>query len=366
MRLRGVAVAVAAIGSMLVGPMVIGAPALAAPPAPVPPPTRAQVVEAMRLADTYWIANGPDQAANNWQNAMFNMANLAYVTVYGKTNGYTLPWSRANRFLLPTDPARPFLGENYATGEAYLDLYKFHPVPETLAALRDRVAAQTASVQAGDTREWDHVEAVGLAMPAFARLAAMDNKPEYLDAMQKLFRYAERRLYNDERGLWWRDSTAACTHTYWSRGNGLVLAGLVKVLAALPAGDPRRPAYTRIVTRMAASLARLQRSDGFWNVDLTNRRDHPGPETAGTALIAYGIANAVNQGILPAARYRPVVERAWHGLVTTAERADGLIGYVQGPATKPSDSQPVGPTDTAAYGVAAFLLAGSQLAALET
>jgi unsaturated rhamnogalacturonyl hydrolase len=360
MRLRGIAVAAAALTSI-----VVGTPAHAAPPAPVPPPTRAQVIESMRLADTYWIANGPDQAANNWSNATFNMANLAYVTVFGKTNGYTLPWSRANKFLLPTDPARPFLAENYATGEAYLDLYKFHADPASLTDLRDRITAQVASVQAGNVREWDHVEAIGLGMPSFARLAAKDTKPGYLDAMQRLFQYSKRTLYDDERGLWARDSAAACHHTYWSRGNGWAIAGLTRVLAALPATDPRRAGYTRIVTRMAASLTRLQRADGFWNVNLTNRRDHAGPETAGTALITYGIASAINQGILPAAKYRPAVERAWRGLVTTAERADGLIGYVQGPATGPSDSQPVEATDTAAYGVAAFLQAGAQLSALE-
>ncbi|OLB77106.1 MAG: hypothetical protein AUI14_17130 [Actinobacteria bacterium 13_2_20CM_2_71_6] len=320
----------------------------------------------MRLVDTFWIANGADQAANNWQNAMFNMGNLAYVTVFGKTNGYTLPWSRRNMFLLPTDPARPFLAENFASGEAYLDLYRFHPVPETLAALRERVAAQTAAVQAGQVREWDHVEALGLAMPAFARLAAMDGKPEYLDAMHRLFRFAARRLYDEDRGLWARDGAAACSRTYWSRGNGWALAGLVKVLKVLAADDPRRGGYTRIVTRMAATLRHRQRPDGFWNVDLGHRRDHPGPETAGTALITYALAAAINQGILPADRYRPVVERAWQGMVTTALRPDGLLGYVQGPATRPSDSQPVQPTDTAAYGAGAFLLAGSQLAAIET
>src|SRR5256886_14024914 len=162
---------------------------------PVPAPTRAQVIESMRLVDTFWIANGADQAANNWQNAMFNMGNLAYVTVFGKTNGDTLPWSRRNMFLLPTDPARPFLAENFATGEAYLDLYRFHPVPETLAALRERVAAQTAAVPAGQVREWDHAEALGLAMPAFAPLAAMAGTPEELAAMHRPFRFAARPRY---------------------------------------------------------------------------------------------------------------------------------------------------------------------------
>ena len=41
-------------------------------------------------------------------------------------------------------------------------------------------------------------------------------------------------------------------------------------------------------------------------------------------------------------------------------------GFVQGPGKQPSDHQPVKATDTAAYGVGGFLLAGSQLTAIES
>lgn len=355
---------------------VLGAVTLIATPArasvPTERPTRAAVVEAMHLVDTYWIANGPDQGPNNWQNATFNVGNLAYVTAYGKTNGYTLPWSRNNGFSLRRDPARPFFPDDLAAGEAYLALYRFHAQPQVLAALRDRVAEQTAAVNAGSAGsagsagaadEWDYVEALNMAMPSFARLGVMDGKPEYLAAMDTLFRAAECRLYTDWLGLWRRDAHG---HVYWSRGNGFALAALVKVLAVLPAGDPRRPEYVRVVTRMAATLKHLQRRDGFWNVDLVNPFDHPGPETAGTALITYALAGAVHQGILPADTYLPVAERAWQGMVGTALHPDGLLGYVQGPATHPWDSQPVKVTDAAAYGAGAFLLAGAELAALES
>ncbi len=365
MRLRVIAVG---IGFRLVAATLVGAPAGARPPEPIPPPTRAEVVDALRRADTYWIANGPDQAPNNWQNATFNVGNLAYVTVFGKTNGYTLPWSRKNQFALRRDPARPFFPNDLAAGEAYLDLYRFHAQPAVLADLRARVTEHTATVQSGQAGEWDYADALNMAMPSFARLAVMDSRPEYLTAMHQLFRYTKDSaggcgLYSEWLGLWRRD---AASYAYWSRSNGWAIAALVKVLKVLPADDPRRPEYARIVTRMASTLRHLQRRDGFWNVDLLNPFDHPGPETTGTALLTYALAGAINQGILPENVYRPVVERAWRGMAGTALRADGFLGYVQGPATRPWDSQPVSASDTAAYGVGAFLLAGSQVAALET
>ena len=77
------------------------------------------------------------------------------------------------------------------------------------------------------------------------------------------------------------------------------------------------------------------------------------------------ISSAVNHGILPAATYRPVVEKAWTGMVTKAVQSSGLLGFCQGTGQRPSDGQPVKATSVTAVGVGAFLLAGSQLTRLE-
>jgi rhamnogalacturonyl hydrolase YesR len=49
---------------------------------------------------------------------------------------------------------------------------------------------------------------------------------------------------------------------------------------------------------MAAALASVQRSDGFWNVDLGDPLDYPGPESSGTAFFLYGMAWGLNKGLL--------------------------------------------------------------------
>jgi unsaturated rhamnogalacturonyl hydrolase len=343
--------------------------ATAAPAVADTAPAGCPVVTAMTSADAYWVANGTDQAPNNWQNSTFQVGNLALVRTSGVSNHITLPWADANGYQLPDHPDRPFLPDDEAVGEAYLALQFFHPVPENLTALRARVAAEVASVQSGHDRYWDHVDGLNMAMPSFAQLGVLDDSQADLDAMHTLFEYtrdgvAGRGLLDRVTGLWWRDAGAVGTNTFWSRGNGWALAALAKVLTVLPATDPHRAEYLQVFRRMALTLLLVQRPDGFWNVNLTNPFDHPGPETSGTALFTYGLAWGVNNGVLPASLYTPVVQRAWHGMTTRALVPSGLLGYVQGQATGPSDAQPVTADDTAAYAVGAFLLAGQQMAAL--
>lgn len=322
------------------------------------------VDQAMVTADRYWVANGPDQGSNDWQNAMFQVGNLAMVRTTGVTNHVTLPWADANQYQLQSDPARPFFPDFEAAGEAYLALQFFHPIPANLQALRDRVAAEVASVQQGHTNYWDYADALNMAMPSFVQLGVLDDSQPDLDAMHTLFEYARNHLYNPLLGLWHDNTTVAGRTAFFSRGNGQAFAALAKVLANLPATDPHRAEYAQVFRRMAVSLLVLQRPDGFWNVDLANPFDHPGPETSGTALFTYGLAWGVNNGLLPARFFTPTVQRAWHAMSTTALQPAGLLGYVQGLGSGPADSQPVTATDTAAYGVGAFLLAGQQVAAL--
>ncbi|MFE7121192.1 glycoside hydrolase family 88 protein [Streptomyces sp. NPDC057654] len=153
----------------------------------------------------------------------------------------------------------------------------------------------------------------------------------------------------------------------WSRGNGWVAGGLVKTLKALKAlpGDAAHvPAYRAALVRLLLAARAVQRDDGFWNVSLADPAHFPGPETSGTAFLAYGTAYALRAGLVPARDFEAVAARAWHGLVTTAVHPDGFLGYVQGAGDRPESGQPVGHGSTADFGVGAFLLAGTELALL--
>ncbi|GAB3911967.1 glycoside hydrolase family 88 protein [Kibdelosporangium lantanae] len=309
------------------------------------------VAQTMVTAANYWVDNGPDQAANNWQNATYHVGNLAVVRTTGVSNHRTLPWAEANKYQLP---GTTFDATEYTTGEAYEDLAFFHPEPEHLQPLRDRVHAQ---ITAGELSTWDSPEAVNLAMPAWVRLA----EPDVTEAAHTLFHNVSR-LYDRHTGLWWHDRRFVGTPVYWSQANGEAIAGLVKVLVALPKDDPHRGEYTRIVRQMAAKLRSLQRADGSWGADLL----HPwlfGSESGGTSLITYAFGAGVTSGILDASYQKPAM-KAWNWLTTKALQPSGAVGYVQGPGSAPWDHFPIKAADTSAYGVGDFLLAGQQIAHL--
>ncbi|MBV9615619.1 MAG: glycoside hydrolase family 88 protein [Ktedonobacteraceae bacterium] len=330
------------------------------------------VLQSAELADNYWIAQHPaTTVTNNWQDATFQQGNIAlYNRVKDATYyNYAEQWANAHKFLLQNGHTGPFFPDYQAVGQAYLDLYAIDNKPSEISDLRSRIASEVASVASGHISYWNYVDALNMSMPNFARLGVLDKSAADLSTMQTLFHYTEQvvgghGLFNPSTGLWWRDHNYVNTTTYWSRGDGWAIMDLAKVLTVLPANDPRRAAYVTVFQQTAAALQKAQRSDGFWNVDLGNVKDFPGPESSGTAFFTYGIAWGINNGLLDAATYTPVVRSAWNALVTRALHPNGLLGYVQGPGSKPSDHQPIKATDTAPYAVGGFLLAGVQVAKL--
>jgi unsaturated rhamnogalacturonyl hydrolase len=257
---------------------------------------------------------------------------------------------------------------------------------------------------------WTWIDAIQMSMPVFARLGAIDSDTRYFDAMWALYNNARTvqggGLRNPADGLWWRDlhfspgggtqqrMTMALHNAipgagtdanivapngknlYWSRGNGWVMAALVRVLDWLPEGDSHRATYLADFQSMAASLLPLQRSDGFWNESLLDpthcqaigQTGQDGPETSGTALFAYGLAWGIRKGLLDSATYGAALSSAWQGLTTMALQSDGRLGYVQSTGDRPcTDTAALGPTKLANFddfGVGAFLLAGGQVHAL--
>ena len=148
---------------------------------------------------------------------------------------------------------------------------------------------------------------------------------------------------------------------FWARGNGWVIAAVVRVLEyLLRRRTAKRADYEQMLGAMAAALKPAQGTDGMWRANLLVPSQYPNPESSGTGLITYGIAWGVNNGVLDRATYLPVVEKAWQGL-TTVVNASGQVGYVQPAGGAPG---PATASSTAPYGVGAFLLAGSEVAKL--
>jgi unsaturated rhamnogalacturonyl hydrolase len=366
-----------AVGAAL--PQLTGGVAHAARPAVGRVPARAEIVAVLRRVADHWIGAHTDPGDNQWARATFYSGLLALhrLTREPRYLAYATAWAEKHSYGLHNGVTTRH-ADDHCAGQAYLDLYELDatPDPAKIAAIEDSLARMVAnSAEKHDDWWWD--DALHMAMPPFARLGALRGDPAYWDAMHALYvhtRSAEGGpgLLDPGTGLWYRDkrflpggiASPSGKPVLWSRGNGWVAGAHTKVLAVLPAGHPDVPSYRSALAAELTALRGIQRSDGFWNVNLADPGHLPGPETSGTAFFAYGAAYAARTGLVPKDAFREVAARAWKGMVDKAVHPDGFLGYVQNVGDRPESSQPVTYDSTADFGVGGFLLAGTELAAL--
>jgi rhamnogalacturonyl hydrolase YesR len=211
--------------------------------------------------------------------------------------------------------------------------------------------------------DWWWCDALFMAPPGAARLSAATGDPKYLDWMDRQWWDCTDLLYDKTEHLYSRDKSffgmreSNGQKVFWSRGNGWVLAGIARVLAFMPNDYPSRRRYIELFTEMADRIASLQGPDGLWRTSLLDPDSYPRGESSGTALFCFAMAWGVNAGILPADKYRPLVERAWSALTHSIETS-GRIDWVQLPGSRPTTLKK---EDTAEYGAGAFLLAGCEM-----
>ncbi|MFC0430522.1 glycoside hydrolase family 88 protein [Kutzneria buriramensis] len=336
-------------------------PAAAAPSPPASCPTG--IGSTMRLVNDYWQSHNPVPASRDWTVGTYFTGDMAAADALGDQPylEYAARWARAQRFALDGGPTTSD-ANSQAAAQTYIQLYQHDPAHPAADLTQIRQSVRTM-VNRPAVNEWWWVDALFMAMPAFAELAQVDNSPADLAKLYGLFHDTKqtRGLWNPAVGLWWRDGTFVGKNVYWSRGNGWAAAALARTLEVLPATDQHRAEYVQTLRQMAAALKALQQPSGFWYVSLRDPSQFPGPETSGTALFTYAIAWGINHGVLDAATYTPVVTRAWQAMAGTSVHSDGFLGYVQPVGSAPAKA-PAG--STANYGVGAFLLAGSQLGQL--
>jgi unsaturated rhamnogalacturonyl hydrolase len=318
----------------------------------------------IRLAADHWIAGHGSFGDSTWFNALFIKGDIEAYRMTGnkKYLTYATGWANHNKWLLPRH------APNYDGPEAsqeYTDLYELDPahpakdIADTVAYLK----RQTARVQGGKVSDLNYVDAVRLgAMSDFARLGVPMKQPTWIAAMAKMFAYTESHIYDRKNSLWWRDSRWVGTTQHWSRGNGWIVIALTDTIAALPAGDANRAHYISLLGAMFAKLKATQQKGGYWTADVDHPAAFPAPESSGTSFFTYGMARGIQLGYVDKATYLPVVQRAWGWLRNTALHSNGVVGYVQGPSSHPSQHQPISPTATSNYGVGAFLMAGVEAA----
>lgn len=266
---------------------------------------------------------------------------------------------------------RMYHGDDLCVGQVYLDMYAKYkqekmwiPTKARIDWIIENPPIGNIDITKGVSDRWWWCDALYMAPAIFTRLYTLTGDKKYLKFAHKEYLDCYEHLYDKDEHLFFRDGKYLNAKdekggkVFWSRGNGWVLGGLAEVLKYLPEDDKKyRPFYEQLLQEMSEKIASLQREDGYWRTNLLNADIYPMPETSGTGLFTYAIMYGINQGILPADKYLPIVRKGWDAMVK-AVNTEGKVGWTQMVAQKPGK---VVKKDTRAYSVGSLLMIASEL-----
>ncbi|MVM33555.1 glycoside hydrolase family 88 protein [Spirosoma sp. HMF4905] len=356
-------------------------------------PDRKEIIAKMTLANDYFMKTWPDpgkeivtnktRPSNIWTRAVYYEGLMALYGIDKRKAyyDYAVEWGEKHHWGLRSG-INSRNADDQCCGQTYIDLYLIDHKPERLHDIKASINGMLKSDKIDD---WNWIDALQMAMPVFAQLGVLEkdhseSATAYFEKMYQIYNYSKTKhggngLYNPEDHLWWRDKDFVPPYKepngqdcYWSRGNGWVVAALVRVLDIMPKDAPHRDEYEKTYLEMMKALVPLQRPDGYWNVSLHDPNNYGGKELTGTALFVYGMAWGINHGLLDSKTYRPIIAKAWNAMATDSVHPNGFLGYVQGTGKEPKEGQPVtydSKPDFEDYGLGCFLLAGTELCKLK-
>ena len=365
---------------LMTAPAVVAAPAEPAMPQPA-----AILADTRRVADwqlanrTNWAtmpaARKSVREVRDGQQATFW---VALTELANRDKAYAQPLlelGRAERWRMG---GLPFHADDQLIGQAWLWAAQNGEGEKAIAPMRayfDHVLANRPTIglefipvapgkgTSTCTDRWCWCDALFMAPPTLLQLAQATGDKRYADFVHEEWKATTDYLFDPAEQLYFRDSRffdmrdAKGRKLFWSRGNGWVMGGLVRVLQALDKSDPQRPTYEKLFKDMAARIVTLQKADGYWPASLLD--DDPGtpPESSGTAFFTYAFAWGVDNGLLDRATYQPAAVRGW-GALGRAVQPDGMLGWVQQVGDRPDS---VSAKETQFYGSGAYLLAGTAM-----
>jgi unsaturated rhamnogalacturonyl hydrolase len=368
----GIAAAILLIPNGLLGQLTAAEqrPLVGDTPAMVPPLAtdlspklmRKNVSHAMQKVADWQLARAEPGFSQDWTFAALYTGFMAVPKAANGEKYQQAMLQMAKKFNWQPGPRVPNADDG-AIGQTYLDLYFRYHDPAMMAPIRERMDAVMALPDNPDKPLWWWCDALYMAPPVLAKLSRATGERKYLDFMDHEWWITSNLLYSPPNHLFFRDKSFLDKHEangspiFWSRGNGWVFAALARVLAEMPRDYPSRPKYVAQFKEMAEELAGLQGADGLWRPGLLDAAAYKLPENSGSAFYTFGFAYGINAGILERAKYLPVVEKAWQGLLSHIYE-DGRLGCIQPVGAAPGDFTAA---SSYVFGTGAFLLAGSEV-----
>jgi len=326
---------------------------------------------------TTWQLENPKHDPRDWTNGAFYAGVFAaWETTKSKSiykammdMGNEAQWKPFKRW---------YHADDVAICQTYIDLYRKEKRPEMIQPLMDTLklfmAKPYPSKGKVDVIKWWWCDALFMAPPTLVKLGITTSNTDFLKYNDKCYKECYDLLYNKEEHLFARDlnyvikpdgsgrKEANGKRIFWSRGNGWVMGGLVRILQELPVDYPERPFYEDLFKDMAIRVLSLQQQDGLWRASLLDPDSYPGGEVSGSGFFCYALAWGVNNKLLDKRIYLPAVEKAWVGLNACVNK-EGRVGWVQPIGGSPEKN--ISADSWEVYGTGAFLLASSEVIKLK-
>jgi unsaturated rhamnogalacturonyl hydrolase len=330
----------------------------------------ATVLEVMTRVADWQLTHPSSHEPWDWTQAAFYTGVMAFARISDNPKYLDAMRSMGERNQWRPGP-RPGLADDWAVIATYARLFQIDHDKRMLLPSRaifdfmltrpyDEPLTWGNGIEA---RELAWCDALFMGPPSLAAVGVATGDRRYVDLANRLWWKTTDFLYDKDEHLYFRDSRFFNQRepngkkVFWSRGNGWVLAGLARMLDDMPADYPDRPRYATLFREMAARIASLQGSDGFWRASLLDPASVPNPETSGTGFFTFALAWGVNHGVLDRSQYDAAVHLGWTALVR-AVHPDGMVGWVQRIGEAPGATSAA---TTEVYGAGAVLLAGSEI-----
>ncbi len=337
---------------------------------------RRKDIEAKMISVAKWQLANPKHKLWDWTNGAFYAGVFAaYETTKSPEiwnalmeMGEKNEWKPGPRF----DHA-----DDIVINQTYLDMYRIKKDKKMLQPTIDvveRLKKETGNEVAKHGITWWWCDAIFMAPPTLAKLARITGDKSYLDLNDRFFKETYDRLYDKQEKLYARDASFLINEKgegkrevngqkiFWSRGNGWVVGGLLRLLKELPKDHPTRKFYLTQFKDMMDRVHKLQQPDGLWRSSLLDPGAYPGGEASGTGFYTYAMAWGINNKVLDRNEFLPAVKKAWIGLNGLVQPS-GMVGWTQPIGADPrrnfnADSWEV-------YGAGAYMLAGSEVVKLK-
>lgn len=330
-------------------------------------------IESIMVKVAGWQLENPKHDLKDWTNGAFYAGVFAAWETTKAHNIFDalMTMGNANQW----QPFKRFYhADDITICQTYIDLYQKERRAEMIKPTIDTIALFVShpypSKEQIDVIKWWWCDALFMAPPVLTKLWKATGNYEYLAYNDLYYKECYDLLYNANEHLFARDlryvvkpdgtgrKEANGKPIFWSRGNGWVMGGLVRVLQDLPVDYPKRPFYEKLYKEMATRILSLQQEDGLWRASLLDPESYPGGEVSGSGFLCYALAWGVNNKLLDKKEYLPGIKKTWIGLCQCVND-EGRVGWVQPIGGDPQRN--VSENSWEVYGAGAFLLAGSEV-----